>query len=163
MRQRTVLIDVAIALALASVVVVGYKLAPRLLPRSAPTPVTPVACDLNASPCAAELPHGGRVELAITPRPIPLVRPLTVSARVTGIEAERVDIEFSGVDMDMGDNRATLVAEGAGGTSDHTYRASAMLPVCVSGRMDWRATLRVRSGGRESALAFVFWTPATAD
>lgn len=158
MHKRKVLIDIAGVLALACVAVILYKLAPSLAGRSASStsaaPAALVDCDLNARACAADLPDGGHVELAITPRPIPLVRPLTVSARLTGSEAERVDIEFSGVAMDMGQNRVELVAAGGG-----VYRASAMLPICVSGRMDWRATLRLRSGGRERALAFVFATP----
>ena len=158
MRQRKLLIDVAIALALACVVVVGYKLAPRLAPQAGPTLAAPAACDLNASACAADLPGVGRVELAITPRPIPLARPLEVSVRIVGPRVERIErvaIEFTGATMDMGYNRVALVAEG-----DGSFRAGAMLPVCVSGRMNWRATLHIDSDGRHDAVTYAFSAPA---
>ncbi len=129
--------NLAIVLALACLATLGYKLSPRQPQRAAPT-VDAAACDLNAQPCAAELPGGGRVELSITPRPIPLLKPLQVNARLVGVAAEAIDIDFAGVAMDMGENRLRLVADGHG-----NFSATAMLPVCVSGRMTWQATLLI--------------------
>ena len=139
---------------------VGYKLSP-LLSAKAELTITPVAgCELNAQACAAELPGGGRLELAITPRPIPLVKPLQISVRLSGITAEKLEIDFAGLSMNMGYNRQTLLADGQG-----SYRGEAMLPVCITGRMVWQATLIVHpgAGGQKIAVPFLFEAPLAGD
>ncbi|MBS1230015.1 MAG: hypothetical protein H6R17_3292 [Proteobacteria bacterium] len=147
------LVDLAIILALACLAVIGYKVSPLLTQAdltSAPLP----ACDLNTQACAAELPGGGRVELTITPRPIPVVKPLQVSVRLSGMAADKLEIDFAGHSMNMGYNRLALVADG-----DGAYRGAAMLPVCISGRMVWQATLLIDSAGRKIAVPFLFEAP----
>ena len=140
-----------IALALACVAVVGYKLVPRQRADADPVIDAPASCDLNANRCAVKLPEGGRIELAISPQPIPVVKPLQIDVRVTGAVVRRVELDFSGRTMDMGPNRTVLAAAGEG-----AYRGSAMLPVCVTGRMEWQATLLVdtESGRRTARFAF---------
>ena len=140
----------AIVLALACLATLAYKLAPRQPQRSIQT-VEVLACDLNAQACAAELPGGGRVELSITPRPIPVVKPLQVNARLVGVRAEAIEIDFAGVSMDMGENRLRLVADG-----DGSFSGTAMLPVCVSGRMTWQATLTLQIAGSQRRIAARF-------
>lgn len=133
---------------------VGYKLSP-LAPAQAELTIAPLpGCDLNTRACAAELPGGGHLELSITPRPIPVVKPLQVQVRLTAMLADRIEIDFSGVSMDMGRHRQILVADGLGG-----FSGQAMLPVCVTGRMAWQATLVVSSAGRRIAVPFVFDAP----
>ncbi len=133
---------------------VGYKLSP-LAPAQAELTIAPLpGCDLNARACAAELPGGGHLELSITPRPIPVVKPLQVQVRLTAMVADRVEIDFSGVSMDMGRHHQILVADGQG-----VFSGQAMLPVCVTGRMAWQATLVVNSAGRRIAVPFVFDAP----
>jgi len=133
--------------------VVGYKLSP--LAAQAELTVAPLpGCDLNTQTCAAELPGGGHLELSITPHPIPVVKPLQVVVRLAGITADQIEIDFSGVSMDMGRQRKTLVADGRGG-----FSSEAMLPVCITGRMAWQATLVVSSAGRRIAVPFVFDAP----
>ena len=148
------LADLAIILALVCIAVIGYKVS--LLLTQADLTIAPLpACDLNTQACAAELPAGGRVELTITPRPIPLVKPLKVSVRLSGMATDKLEIDFSGRSMDMGYNRQALVADGPG-----RYVGQAMLPVCVSGRMVWQATLLIDSAGRKIAVPFLFEAPA---
>ena len=135
---------------------IGYKLSPLLLAKADLT-ITPVAgCELNAQACAAELPGGARVELAITPRPIPVVKPLQISVKISGVAAEKIEVDFSGLSMNMGYNRQTLVADGQG-----RYTGGAMLPVCITGRMVWQATLIVHpgAGGQKIAVPFLFEAP----
>lgn len=150
------LVNLAIVLALASLATLGYKLSPQRQ-GSAEQTVEPQACDLNAQACAAELPGGGRVELSITPRPIPVVSPLRVSAQLVGTSAETLEIDLTGVSMDMGDHHQSLVADGHGG-----FSGSAMLPVCTTGRMTWQATLLIGSGDRRIAVPFRFEAPGQA-
>lgn len=147
-------VNLAIVLALASLATLGYKLSPRLHSSAGQT-VEPLAgCDLNAQACAAELPDGGRVELSITPRPIPVVSPLRISAQLVGTSAEALEIDLAGVSMDMGEHRQSLVADGHGG-----FSGSAMLPVCTTGRMTWQATLLIGNGARRIAVPFRFEAP----
>lgn len=152
------LIDLALMLALASVIVIGYKLSPLLLAKADVTLAAISGCDLNHSACTADLPGGGRVELAITPRPVPLVKPLQIVASISGVAADRVDIDFSGQSMDMGYKRQTLSADGQG-----RYRGETMLPVCVSGRMVWQATLIIESRRQRIAVPFLFEAPTGGD
>lgn len=155
MPRPRLLTNVAIVLAIACAAVVGYKIARR--PADVPELllVAPADCDLNASRCAVDLPDGGRIELSISPQPIPVVKPLQIDVRVTGTVAQRVELDFSGRTMDMGPNRTVLVAAG-----DGNYRGSAMLPVCVTGRMDWRATLFVDTERGRLAVRFGFSAPS---
>ena len=148
------LANLALVLALACAVTLGYKLSP-LLQASAEQTVEPVAgCDLNAQACAAELPGGGRLELSITPRPIPVVKPLQVSVHLVGMTAETIEIDFAGVSMDMGYHRQRLAGDGHG-----EFSGAAMLPVCITGRMAWRATLLIENGRQRIAVPFVFDAP----
>ena len=154
MRHSFSLVDLAIILALAIVAVVGYKYSPMLLAKADLTVSPAAACDLQQQACHADLPGGGRIELSLTPRPIPVVKPIQVSVALTGIAARTLEIDFAGVDMNMGYNRLSLVAAGGG-----RYEGTAMLPVCVTGRMAWRATLVLDSGQQRIAVPFVFEAP----
>lgn len=146
------LVNLTIILALACIAVIGYRLSP--LAKADLTIAPQPGCDLNTQTCSAELPGGGRLELSITPRPIPVVKPLQVDVRLSGRVADQVEIDFSGVAMDMGHHRLQLVADGQG-----RYLGQAMLPVCISGRMTWQATLIVGSGHQTIAIAFPFDAP----
>jgi hypothetical protein len=154
MRRPFSLVDLSIILALAIIAVVGYKYSPLLLAKADLTVEPAAACDLHKQACHADIPGGGRIELSLTPHPIPVVKPLQVSATLSGITADSVEIDFAGVDMNMGLNRKTLVAAG-----DGRYTAEAMIPVCMTGRMAWRATLVVETGRQRIAVPFLFEAP----
>ncbi|MFZ4539441.1 hypothetical protein [Propionivibrio sp.] len=154
MRSPFSLVDFSIILALGIVAVVGYKYSPLLLAKADVT-IEPVAgCDLHKQACLAEIPGGGRIELSITPHPIPVVQPLQVSVTISGVVANKVEIDFAGVTMNMGYNRRALSADGNG-----RYASEAMLPVCITGRMLWRATLVLETGRQRIAVPFLFEAP----
>ncbi len=155
MRIRFSAAEVGIVLAIACLAVVAYKLAPRPLADVALVVDAATGCDLNVSRCAIDLPDGGHLELSVTPRPIPVVKPLQIEVRVSGTSARPVELELSGRTMDMGPNRSPLVPAG-----DGIYHGSAMLPVCVTGRMDWRATLFVDTARGRMAARFDFSAPS---
>ena len=155
MRLRFSAAELGIVLAIACLAVVAYKLAPRR-PADAGTVLdAATGCDLNVSRCAVDLPDGGRLELSITPQPIPVVKPLQIEARFSGAVARRVELDFSGRSMEMGPNRTVLAPAGEG-----VFRGNAMLPVCVTGRMDWRATLFVDTARGRLAARFDFAAPS---
>lgn len=153
MPDRTfLLMSSATILALLLVGVVGYKLSHTLLPLDVVT-VTPEPCDLHSSACGALPPIGGRIKLMLLPRPIPVAAPLEVTVEIEGIGAERVAVDFAGVGMDMGLNRPALRHVGGG-----RFTSVATLPVCITGRMSWQATVLVEGDGRRVAVPFRFDT-----
>jgi hypothetical protein len=152
--NRSLLVDGALIAALALIAVVGYKYSPLLLPKADLTLTPPASCDLNRQVCAVEVPGGGRIELALAPQPIPVVKPLQVAATFTGLAPKLVEIDFQGVTMNMGYNRVALAAGGGG-----RYGGEATIPVCVTGRMQWRATLMVETASQRIAVPFLFDAP----
>lgn len=111
-------------------------------------------CDLNAGPCAVALGRGRTLTLAITPRPIPLMAPLSINARIDGAATPGATLDFVGEAMDMGLNRRALTDGG-----DGTLRGSGVLPVCVTGAMDWRAELTLKWPDGPQAVRFRFRSP----
>lgn len=148
--NKKILIDTIGIAFLALVVVVGYKLSPLLLPKVDLSVQPDPACDLHQGPCSVVLPGGGSVQVSITPRPIPMVAPLRMDVAVTGRDAGKVEIDFAGVDMNMGYNRPELSAQGGG-----RFTGEGSLPVCVTGTMDWRATVLIESGRERIAVPFL--------
>ena len=130
---------------------IGYKLSPLLLPKSDLTVEPDAACNLQEGACSASLPGGGRVTLTIGTRPIPLVKAFPLTVEAAG--ASRVEIDFAGVDMDMGFNRPLLREDAPG-----LFSGEATLPVCVTGRMSWQATVLVDLPGSRVAIPFRFVT-----
>jgi hypothetical protein len=110
-------------------------------------------CSLSSGTCAVQLPDGGRLEFALGPRPVPLLKPLNLELRVAGSSARAVEVDFSGVNLPMAFNRANLSAGGAG-----RYDGQTSLPLCSSGRMTWNATVLLEDGKRRIYVPFRFET-----
>lgn len=141
-RVRVLLWAVAGILAAAAVAVAVVKAWPLLHPVVvARAPLDP-DCDIRQGPCRVRLPGGGEIGLEITPREIPVVHPLEVTVDLHGIDARGVEVDFAGVDMNMGYNRVSLHKVQPG-----RYEGKAMLPVCVRDRMRWEAKVLVQSPG----------------
>lgn len=148
---KSLLVDIALILALVAIGIVGYKLSPLLMPKVDISVAPDSGCDLQQSACGASLPDGGRLMFALTPRPIPLAAPLEAEVTFTGVDVERVTIDFAGVDMNMGINRQVLQSSGKA-----RFSGRLSLPVCITGRMNWQASLLVESGRRRIAVPFRF-------
>ena len=149
--KKKILMDVIGILLIALVVVVGYKLSPLLLPRADVVIQPDPACDLQRQACAVTLPAGGSAELAMTPRPIPMAMPFEVQVTTGGFVATRVEVDFSGIDMNMGLNRPQLMPRAGG-----SFAGQATLPVCITGAMDWQATVLIETGGERIAIPYRF-------
>lgn len=108
-------------------------------------------CRLDRQVCLADLPDGGRLEIALEPRPVPTSATLRVSVSVGGLPVERAEVNFQGVDMNMGLHRLPLEAAGNG-----RFAGETTLPVCVTGRMVWQATVLVESGRKNISVPFRF-------
>jgi hypothetical protein len=130
-----------------------YKAWPLLYPSlERIAPVDP-HCNLRAGPCVTTLEGGGRVRFGIEPRTIPLLEPLALQVQVEGLVPRQVVVDFSGVDMYMGFNRVTLVAEGAG-----RYGGTSRIPVCTREAMEWEAKVLLHDDHGIVAVPFRFIT-----
>lgn len=133
--------------------VLGFRAWPVLFPRPQVQVPWDPECDLRSGPCESVLPGGGRVSLAVAPRSIPLVQPLRLEVRVQGLSVSRAAVDFTGVDMNMGFNRAELGPEAPG-----SFSGEGMLPVCVRGRMQWQARVLLESERGLVSADYRFWT-----
>lgn len=150
--DRKALINSLLFLLLAGLLGLGYWLGPQLVPKG--EQVLPVvACDLNQGPCTVELPGGGRVRVEIGPRPIPVLKPLDVQLALEGFQAEKVQLDFAGVEMDMGFNQVSLKPQGEG-----RFAGQGNLPVCITGAMIWQAAFLIEGRGGSLTVPFHFTT-----
>ena len=149
--NKKILIDAIGVLLIALVVVVGYKLSPLLLPKADVVVHPDSACNLQRGPCRVELPGGGSVELAMGTLPIPLVKPFEVRVTTQAFSPSRVEVDFAGVDMNMGYNRPVFAPRGNG-----VHAAEVTLPVCITGQMDWQATVLIEAGSQRIAIPYRF-------
>lgn len=145
LRSRTF----GLALAFLGLLTLGSLWRAQGRPQGAPA-LAVSACDLNRGACQVELPGGGRLTAEITPRPIPVLKPLAVRLTVAGRRIDAVRLEFSGVEMDMGFNQSVLAA------TDGGFVGTASLPVCVSGRMRWQAVFHIEGPDGRLDVPFQF-------
>ncbi|GAB4169567.1 MAG: hypothetical protein Fur0039_08470 [Rhodocyclaceae bacterium] len=147
-------VDFRIAAATMLAIVLAAVLGYRFLPRADISLPLVEDCRLDRRACAVDgLPGGGRIEMAIEPRPAATARPLTLHVRLEGIRPDKVEVDFSGVEMNMGVTRLPLNAAGGG-----RYSAEVTLPVCVTGGMLWEAKARIDVGRRTISVPFRFET-----
>ena len=151
--NKKILIDVIGLELIALVVIVGFKLSPMLLPKADVTVQPDPVCSLQREACSVKLPSGGEVQLAMGTRPVPLVKPFEVEVTTRGLSPVRVEVDFAGTEMNMGLNRPQLALR-----SDGSYVAEVSLPVCITGQMDWQATVLIETGSERVAIPYRFST-----
>ena len=113
-------------------------------------------CNLGRSACFLNLPGGGRLSFVMAPRPIELLKPLALEIHVADSDARPLEVDFTGVNTPMAFNRAYFSPTGNG-----AYGAQTSLPVCATGRMEWRAGVLLEIGGRQFVAPFRFETERT--
>jgi len=110
-------------------------------------------CDIAAGPCRSSLPDGGSLQLSITPVPIPLMQPLQVEVKVQNSQLTPLQLDITGLNMEMGLNRTRLEPGAPGHWSGET-----ILPICSQRRMHWQAALLLGDGTRQFRMAYPFYT-----
>lgn len=129
----------------------AYQAWPILFPSvTAAAPLDP-DCDLRTGPCSGRLPGGGTVRFGIEPKAIPVLKPLTLTVRLEGVEARGVEVDFAGTDMNMGYNRVALR-----GVAPGLWRGEGMLPICVRDVMSWEAKVLLDTADGRMAAPFRF-------
>ena len=147
--KNNALINITIFLIAAILGVIGYKLSPMFRPNAELT-LPAVSCNSGNQPCFSSLPEGGRVDIFITPHPVRPLQKLGLRVEFTAFKADKVEIDFDGAQMRMGYNRPLLVG------SNGLFSGQTILPVCVTGRMEWVATVLITVGNRRIAVPFLF-------
>jgi len=153
-KRSLILLGLVAVLALALGAVVVYKAWPLLHPEIAQVAPLDPSCDLRRGPCTSSLPNRpARIRFAVEPRSLPAAQPLRLSVSIEGVDASEVAVDFAGVDMNMGFNRATLEQVAPG-----RFEGGGMLPVCVRSRMTWEARVLARTADGLVAAPFRFDT-----
>jgi cytochrome oxidase Cu insertion factor (SCO1/SenC/PrrC family) len=108
-------------------------------------------CNLHVRRCSAAVPGGGRVTLGIEPRPLAYSQPWRLTVALDEAAAEKVEIDFAGLDTPTTFNRVVL-APGAAGR----FEGEATLPMCAFEPIDWQATVLLGTGEKRQSVPFVF-------
>lgn len=129
------------------------------------TQVTPPPCDLNLQPCplsimtpiASEAPWS----FAITPRPIPVSAPLTLTLTppeqvLSANRPQAVWVDLTGDSMDMGLVRIALTP-----TTDGRWEGTGSIPICVTGPMRWRVRLHMQLEQTTLQADWLFTAPTS--
>lgn len=130
-----------------------YKVQPLLNPAVLAQAPVDVSCNLREQPCSVEFNDGTRVWLSLEPRYLPPLKPLAVEIRVEGRETSGAELDLVGLNMKMGYNRPAIPQAGP-----NLYRGTLTIPVCVRERMDWEATILLRTPEGLLAAPFRFST-----
>lgn len=125
------------------------------------TQITPPPCNLNRERCqlpiitpvASEAPW----TFSITPQPIPVSAPLTVTLsppeRILHAPTA-VWVDLTGNDMDMGLIRMPLQQN-----ADGSWTGTGSIPVCITGAMRWRARLHIQLAQTNLQADWIFTAP----
>jgi len=108
-------------------------------------------CNLHERRCSAAAPGGGRVMLGIEPRPLDYGRPWRLTVTLDELAAEKVEVDFAGLDTPTSFNRVELAAVAAG-----RFEGQATLPMCAFEPIDWQASVLLGTGDKRRSVPFVF-------
>ncbi|MCP4993097.1 MAG: hypothetical protein GY934_04830 [Gammaproteobacteria bacterium] len=128
-----------------------YKSWPHLNPELIASTPLDSECDLRAGPCTGTLSDGRSITLEIEPKSIPVMKPLQFTVRLQGLAAKGIEIDFQGVDMNMGYNRPKLTA-----MHHRLFKGEGVLPICTRTAMEWEARVLVQTGRGLVAVPFRF-------
>jgi hypothetical protein len=135
-------------------ILAGDKLRNLLDPEFAMVAEPAADCDLRQETCKTSLADDKHVLFSISPKTIPLLKPLTLTTELQGIEARKVEVDIVGLNMEMGYNRPVLLA-----VSENTFSGAATLPVCTLDRMEWEARVMIYTKNDQVYLVpFRFYT-----
>lgn len=114
-------------------------------------------CSLHERRCSAPVPGGGRVMLGIEPRPLRYGPSWKMTVSFEETAAEKVEVDFTGLDAPTSYNRVALAA-----AKDGAFEGEAALPWCGFEPMEWQATLLLGLGDQRRSVPFVLSTDPAA-
>lgn len=135
------------------VVAAGYKFKSSMSPTITAVAKLDTSCDLHNGSCTSELPNTGKVTFSITPNNIPVLQPLELNIKIEGVEVSKAEVDFVGVNMDMGYNQSALEKIDA-----TQFKGKAVIPVCVRSKMEWNARVLLHTKQGLIMAPFHFYT-----
>lgn len=110
-------------------------------------------CNLHQSSCSVSLKNDSLAEFDISPKPIPLMKPLKFRAVLQNIDLPHIELTLFATNMNMGLHTFKLYAKERG-----VYEGEGMLPTCVVGNMIWQANLIINTPSESLGAVFTFQT-----
>ncbi len=114
-----------------------------------PMSVTETACQKTQSACRATHPQLGDISLRFPEGAYYMQRFEAELTLAKAIELEQVTLDLDMTDMDMGRNRFRLSPAGEG-----LWRGELLLPICVTGRVDWQVRVQLDRDERRYEAVF---------
>lgn len=110
-------------------------------------------CDLRIKTCHVKLSDSQDVSLEVSPKGIPLMKPLSFVVHAKGIKANSIGLKVYAINMDMGVHKLTLRR-----VSGDRFEGKQVLPTCIVGGMIWNADLTSSSFFDKKGVRFTFKT-----
>lgn len=145
MQTRIVVVIVSVVLAVGAAGYSWYAGGQSPAPRAIEMSVSDTACRQAAAACRAQHPALGEVRLMF-PGGAYYLYPFTGELNLEGapdiaVDSAMLDLSMPG--MDMGRNMFRLKPDD---TDGRLWRGELLLPICVTGRMDWDVRLQITIG-----------------
>lgn len=106
-------------------------------------------CDLLKGACVSELASGEKITLQIRPTNMPVLTSIVLEVKTQNIPVEKMQINFKGKEMNMGEFTYTLKPKNNG-----TYTVQTILPTCVHDKMIWQALLDIDTQAKHYRVPF---------
>ncbi len=110
-------------------------------------------CDLRDRTCTVVLNKNQKVSLNISPKGIPLMKPLSFTVEAKGVQTNTLEIKIYAINMEMGTHKLTLRR-----TKGDRFEGKQILPTCIVGGMIWNADIRSSSFKDNKGVRFTFKT-----
>ncbi|MGM0679310.1 MAG: hypothetical protein ACQESY_05525 [Pseudomonadota bacterium] len=127
----------------------GSDTAPAAPRETVSMSVTETACQKTRAACRATHPELGDIALRFPEGAYYMQRFEAELHLAKATELDQVTLDLDMTDMDMGRNRFKLSPAG-----DGIWRGELLLPICVTGRVDWQISVQVDSEGRRYTAQF---------
>ncbi len=111
------------------------------------------SCNLHKEACSVTLKDGSIVTLDITPRPIPLMKPIKLHITTKNVNLNKLDLKIFATNMNMG-----LIEKPIKRVKKDTYEAEITLPTCIVGGMIWDVNIIANKLSKSVGAVFEFQT-----
>lgn len=110
-------------------------------------------CDLRQNTCEVKLSPTQSVSLEVSPKGIPLMKPLSFVVNAKGVKSDTLEIKIYAINMQMGTHKLTLRR-----VSGDRFEGKQVLPTCIVGGMIWNADITSSSFSDKKGVRFTFKT-----
>ncbi len=138
---------------LVSLVFLSYQFKNSFLPKAQEVAPIDESCDLREDSCTTIFSKGEDISFSISPKNLPLLKPLSLTVKSRDIQIENVEIDLVGMNMDMGPNHTSLKK-----IAKNHYVGSTIIPMCSESKMEWEARVFIKTKNGSYMAPFKFFT-----